>query len=174
MSTIQIILIIVIGILLLALGIYKGYGLLVLLGLVTVILGLYKSYQKTTAFNEELNQKLVTPYFTLISEGKTEEAYQKFTTDRYKAQYALADYQANYQRIERERGRLNRWKVFDREETYNVIDGSRLLRVKVDCYFGEKNYFINIVLELTKDAQGNYKVDGFFMKNLIGGYPGPW
>jgi hypothetical protein len=134
------------------------------------------SIKSITSFTlpEELNQKLVTPYFTLISEGKTEEAYQKFTTDRYKAQYALADYQANYQRIERERGRLNRWKVFDREETYNVIDGSRLLRVKVDCYLGEKNYFINIVLELTKDAQGNYKVDGFFMKNLIGGYPGPW
>lgn len=174
MSTIQIVLIIIVGILLLVLGIYKGYGLLILLGLAVAIFGLYQSYQKTVAFEEEINQKLITPYFTLISEGNIEEAYAKFTTKAYKAKYALADYQANYQRLQTEKGKLNRWKIFGKEESTNIIDGSSLLRVKVDCYFGESNYFINIALDLKTDAQSNYKVDGFFMKNLTGGYPGPW
>ena len=172
MSTIQIILIIVAGIALLVLGIYKGYAWLILFGLGVVVFGLYKSYQKTMAFNDELNQKLVTPYFTLISEGKTEEAYQKFTTDAYKAKYILADYQANYQRLEKEKGKPNQWKVVNIQEISNVMDGSSFLRMQVDCYFGE--YFINIALDLTIDAQGNYKINDFFMKNLIGGYPGPW
>jgi len=172
MSTIQIVLIIVVGIALLVLGIYKGYGLLILLGLGVVIFGLYQSYQKTKDFKEELNQKLVTPYFTLISEGKTEEAYQRFTTENYKAKYSLADYQANYQRLQKERGKLHKWKIFNTSESTNIVSGLTLLRVNVDCYFGD--YFINISLDLTSDAQSNYKVDGFFMKNLIGGYPGPW
>jgi hypothetical protein len=174
MSTIQIVLIIVIGILLLVLGIYKGYGWLILAGLAVVIFGLYQSYQKTVAFREELNQKLITPYFTLISEGKAEEAYQKLTTESYKTKYALTDYQANYQRLQKEQGKIYKWEVIVVTQSSNIIDGSSLLRVGIDCNFEKDNHLINIVLDVVADEQGNYKVDNFFMKNLSGGYPGPW
>jgi hypothetical protein len=110
----------------------------------------------------------------MISEGKEEEAYQKFTTESYKTKYTLADYQANYQRLQKEQGKLYKWKVVVTNQSKNVFDGSFLLRVGIDCNFEKDNHLINIVLDVVANEQGNYKVDNFFMKNLSGGYPVPW
>ncbi|MEB3338370.1 MAG: hypothetical protein VKJ46_12965 [Leptolyngbyaceae bacterium] len=143
--------------------------------------------------NQLLNE-LVDPYFTLVFEGKTEEAYKTYTTDAYKAVNSLDTYQAHYRKLYREKGNPKERTFAGLTKSTSIFDGSETVRICTNFVFKNKpqsqkekagpwaiqighsqDYFKPVCFNVVKGVDGRYRINHSDTgKAVPDGLEGPW
>jgi hypothetical protein len=135
----------------------------------------YRSYSSHKALEATLEERFVKPYIALISAGSEKEAYQRFTSERFKKQYPLDVYLESYGRIRTEKGNITYTGFEIEQQSKNLIDGSEILQIGVRCTVEKnaKQYYLQMAFQLAEQSDGTYLVDNSFSRNPEG-FLGPW
>lgn len=156
-----------------------GAGTLVIGALVAVFVFVKHHHE---AKSEEMGVQWLAPWTKAISEGRTEEAWDKLTTEGYRKDRDQAEYLANYAEASAKFGKLVSAEIL--KSTGTKQPGREPFEtVHVQTFWGEKKTRINIIIELAKGPDGSYRQDGGYTAvsgihdnpGLSGKLPeGPW
>jgi len=125
----------------------------VFIALIIVFSSIYALDELTKKTKAEVIEEVVIPYLFEIKQGNYLNAYNDFTSDRFKERYSYQDFVNSYLR---RRGDLGKIRYFQLDE----IDNERQVSAKVRCVF---SYGYSGMIEIQVRRQwGKYYIDDTF------------
>src|SRR5438477_299578 len=82
--------------------------------------GIYYHFVISPRTGAAVEEKLLAPYFALIGEGKLDEAWQRYTSDRYKKNWPLEKFRDFHRQSLAERGAVTRRNLFAAQRQYTA------------------------------------------------------
>lgn len=118
--------------------------------------GIYHHVTKAPEQRGEVEQALFAPYFKALEDKRIDEAWERYTTSRYKERFPLEVYRAHW------RATLSSQR-FDRElmtanMSYDAVNRHEYLLVTYGFTFD--NDYVHAVYHVVRDADGQQRIDG--------------
>jgi hypothetical protein len=136
--------------------------------------GIYYHVVKAPKNRAQDEQALFAPYFTALSEGQINAAWERFTTPRYKALFPLERYRQHWEQVFAKRGRITKRVLAAANDAYEATTKRTYESVKYQLTF-ERDY-VQAVNEVVPDAGGNPRIDWAGRHELTSSLtaPEPW
>ena len=123
--------------------------------LVGVGYGVYHHHTASKA-NEQLEETLFAPYFAELAQGHIDQAWQRYTTPRYKRQFPLPRYREHWQAALHSGGLLKR-NLAVANGAYQVADQHQYTTVQYQLTLADD--YVQAVYEIVPDDKGNPRID---------------
>ena len=104
-----------------------------------------------------LEQALFEPYFKALSEGRVDQAWQRYTTPRYKQLFPIESYRQHWQRVFSQSGAIVERKLFVANEADEPAQQRKYTSVKYQLTFDHD--YVQAVYEVVPDARGKPQID---------------
>jgi hypothetical protein len=119
--------------------------------------GIYYHLEKAPQNRERLEQSLFEPYFEALSKGQLDEAWQRYTTPRYKQLFPLARYRQHWQETFSRAGALSKRTLAVADAAYEAVDRREYTSVRYQLTFAHD--YVQAVYEVVPDAGGQPRID---------------
>ena len=136
--------------------------------------GIYYHLFKAPKNRARDEQALFAPYFTALSEGQIDAAWERFTTPRYKARFPLDRYRQHWEQVFAKRGRITERVLAVANDAYEVVTKRTYESVSYKLTF-EHDYVLAIY-QVIPDAEGNPRIDWAGRHEMASSFtaPEPW
>jgi len=123
---------------------------------------------------EPLERALFEPYFKALSEGRIDEARERYTTPRYKQLFSAERYRQHWEHTFSRAGHIAKRNLFVANAAYELASGRHYTSVKYQLTF-DRDY-VQAVYEVVPDSQGNQRIDWAGQHQPSSSYtsPEPW
>ena len=119
--------------------------------------GIFHALVEAPKHDERLEQTLFEPYFKALSDGRIDEAWQRYTTPRYKQVFPSESYRQHWQRVFSQSGPIVGRELFVANEVNEPAGQRKYTSVKYQLTFNHD--YAQVVYEVVSDAQGNPHID---------------
>lgn len=119
--------------------------------------GIFHGLGEAPKNEERLEQALFEPYFKSLSEGHVDEAWQRYTTPRYKQRFPIENYRKHWQRAFSQSGRIVKRNLFVANAVNEPATQRKYTSVKYQLTFDHD--YVQAVYEVIPDAPGNPQID---------------
>lgn len=117
--------------------------------------GIYHHLTKVPEQRAEVEQALFVAYFQAIVDGRIDEAWERYTTPRYKERFPLESYRAQWQ-VALSSKRFDR-KLLNANMSYDAIDRREYLLVTYG--FTLDHDYVHASYHVVRDASGQQRID---------------
>ena len=117
--------------------------------------GIYHHLTKTPELRREVEQELFVPYFQALAEGRIDEAWERYTTPRYKEQFSLEAYRARWRATSSSK-RFDR-ELFHADMSHDAVKDQTYLLVTYG--FTLDDDYVHAVYHVVRDADGHQRID---------------
>jgi hypothetical protein len=119
--------------------------------------GVFRGLVEAPKNDARLEQALFEPYFKALSEGHIDEAWQRYTTPRYKQLFPIESYRKHWQQTFSQSGHIAKRSLFAANEAYEPASQRKYTSVKYQLTFDHD--YVQAVYEVVPDAQGTPLID---------------
>jgi len=105
----------------------------------------------------QLEHALFEPYFDALARGQFDEAWQRYTTPRYKQLFPVERYRAHWQTTLSRAGRIERRNLAVANAAYQLSDERKYTSVQYQLTFTHD--YVQAVYEIVPDGAGNPRID---------------
>lgn len=117
--------------------------------------GIYYHLTKVPKQRREVEQALFAPYVQAIRDGRIDEAWERYTTPRYKEQFPLEVYRAHWQATLSSK-RFDR-KLLEVNASYDSVKRQKYLLVTYG--FTLDHDYVHALYHVVRDANGHLRID---------------
>lgn len=119
--------------------------------------GVARGLMKAPKHEQQLDQALFEPYFSALADGHVDEAWQRYTTPRYKQLFPLEDYRRHWAGVFSQSGHIGERKLFAANEAYEVATRRQYTAVKYQLTF--ERAYVQASYEVVADSTGMPRID---------------
>ena len=119
--------------------------------------GAYYGLVKAPQNRERLEQSLFEPYFAALSAGQIDEAWDRYTTPRYKQLFPLVSYRRHWQETFARAGSLDKRTLSVADDAYEAVNGRKYTSVRYQLTFAHD--YVQAVYEVVPDTRGQPRID---------------
>lgn len=119
--------------------------------------GIYYHLVKAPKNRAVEEKALFDPYFTALSDGRIDEAWERFTTPRYKELFPLARYREHWQQVFGKAGKITKRELAVSNGAYEVVNGRKYASVKYQLTF--EHDYVQAVYEVVPGSDDTPRID---------------
>lgn len=119
--------------------------------------GAYYGLLKAPQNRERLEQSLFEPYFAALSAGHIDEAWDRYTTPRYKQLFPLSRYRKHWSETFSQSGAIRKRELSVADDAYEAVNRRAYTSVRYQLTFAHD--YVQAVYEVVPDARGQPRID---------------
>jgi hypothetical protein len=119
--------------------------------------GAYYGLVQAPKQREALERSLFEPYFTALSAGHIDDAWDRYTTAHYKQLFPLPRYRQHWQDTFSRSGAISKRELAVADAAYEAVNRREYTSVRYQLTFAHD--YVQAVYEVVPDARGQPRID---------------